>query len=392
MAENITLNNVATFQNDTTAVNVVNNNNAAITTAFVDVLSRSGVSPNPMLSTLDMNNNQIVNLPFPTTLNSPARLADVTNAQNISIISATTGTSGHVVPFLDGTNTWSAPQTFNAFGIGTTTGLTLGVSTGVVTSGSSYNAGIVNFTDAINVGANFSNGFTVNQAFGGSTLQGGRAGLNASLTLTSATNAANPNRNYLAVQGIAFGNSADGGTNPNSIGTSAGLLFGGFFQSNLGSSSTSLQQASALGGSLTIEAESSAWAKTLLQLSSNPADAVNGSAINTMIWLNNDPGSTAKWTNAILIDNQGGIGTFPIATTGTIFKTGTGSCATGIDFTSTTFSGNPFQSVNFSVTSAGIISSGSNGASNGTLQLFGLTSGNLTLFSNNTANLLTISQ
>src|SRR6266853_104892 len=336
MAENITLNNVATFQNDTTAVNVVNNNNAAITTAFIDTLSRSGVSPNPMLSTLDMNNNQIVNLPFPTTLNSPARLADVTNAQNISIISATTGTSGHVVPFLDGTNTWSAPQTFNAFGIGTTTGLTLGVSTGVVTSGSSYNAGIVNFTDAINVGANFSNGFTVNQAFGGSTLQGGRAGLNASLTLTSATNAANPNRNYLAVQGIAFGNSADGGT--------------------------------------------------------NPADAVNGSAINTMIWLNNDPGSTAKWTNAILIDNQGGIGTFPIATTGTIFKTGTGSCATGIDFTSTTFSGNPFQSVNFSVTSAGIISSGSNGASNGTLQLFGLTSGNLTLFSNNTANLLTISQ
>src|SRR5258706_2438254 len=118
MAENINLNNVATFQNDTTAVNVVNTNNAAITTAFTDTLSRSGVSPNQMLSTLDMNNNQIINLPFPTTLNSPARLQDVTNAQNITIINATTGTSGHTVPFLDGVNTWSAIQNFNAGLIG----------------------------------------------------------------------------------------------------------------------------------------------------------------------------------------------------------------------------------------------------------------------------------
>src|SRR5882672_2864949 len=212
MAENLNLNNVATFQNDTSAVNTVNSNFSAITTAMNDVLSRSGVSPNQMSSTLDMNNNQIINLPFPTTLNSPARLQDVTNAQNISIITATTGTSGHVVPFLDGTNTWSAPQTFNAFGVGTTTGFTIGVSTGIVTLGGNYNASIINFTDAINVGANFSNGLSVNQAFGGSTLQGGRAAINASLSLTSATSGANPNRQYLGMQGIAFGNSGDGGT------------------------------------------------------------------------------------------------------------------------------------------------------------------------------------
>src|SRR6266446_6183023 len=125
MAENINLNNVATFQNDTSAVNTVNNNNAAITTAFTDVLSRSGVGPNQMSSALDMNGNQIINLPFPSTLNSPARLADVTSAQNITIINATTGTSGHTVPFLDGTNTWSAPQTITLSSLGTGTGLTL---------------------------------------------------------------------------------------------------------------------------------------------------------------------------------------------------------------------------------------------------------------------------
>src|SRR5258707_8079907 len=125
MAENISHNNVATFQNDTTAVNVVYGNNAAITTAFTDTLSRSGISPNQMTSTLDMNNNQMINLPFPTTLNSPARLQDVTNAQNITIINATTGTSGYVVGFLDGTNTWSAPQTLSLPSLGTGTGLNI---------------------------------------------------------------------------------------------------------------------------------------------------------------------------------------------------------------------------------------------------------------------------
>src|SRR5258707_15684928 len=104
MAENITLNNVATFQNDTTAVNTINGNNTAIVNAFTDVLSRSGVGPNQMTSTLDMNNNQIINLPPPQTVNSPARLADVVAASSITITNATTGTSGHTVPFLDGNN------------------------------------------------------------------------------------------------------------------------------------------------------------------------------------------------------------------------------------------------------------------------------------------------
>src|SRR5258708_20847859 len=98
MAENITLNNVATFQNDTTAVNTINGNNAAITTAFVDVLSRSGVSPNQMTSNLDMNSNQILNLPPPATTSSPARLIDVVS--NPSITVPPVGTSGATVPLL----------------------------------------------------------------------------------------------------------------------------------------------------------------------------------------------------------------------------------------------------------------------------------------------------
>jgi len=91
MAENIILNPVATFQNDTTAVNTVNNNNATITTAFQDVLSRSGQSPNTMGSPLDMNSWPIINLPPPGTSNSPARLIDVTTTNPITISLSLTG-------------------------------------------------------------------------------------------------------------------------------------------------------------------------------------------------------------------------------------------------------------------------------------------------------------
>src|SRR5882672_984766 len=121
MAENYTPNPVTTFVNDTTAANTVNNNFTAISTAFTDVLSRSGVSPNQMTSTLDMNNNQIINLPFPSTANSPARLIDVVSPGSLTVTNATTGTSGHAVPFLDGANTWSAVQNFNAGVVATNT-------------------------------------------------------------------------------------------------------------------------------------------------------------------------------------------------------------------------------------------------------------------------------
>jgi hypothetical protein len=110
MAENVTLNPVVTFSNDTTAVNTVNGNYTTITNAFTDVLSRSGVSPNQMNSTLDMNSNQIINLSPPATINSPARLADVVTNPTITV--PPTGTSGAVVGFLNGNNTYSGSSTF----------------------------------------------------------------------------------------------------------------------------------------------------------------------------------------------------------------------------------------------------------------------------------------
>lgn len=108
----ITLTNLANLQNENTAVNDINSNNATITTAFDNTLSRDGTAPNTMGSNLDMNNNQILNLPTPATVNSPARLIDVVSNPTLSV--PPTGTSGHTVPFLDGNNTWSGTNAFAA--------------------------------------------------------------------------------------------------------------------------------------------------------------------------------------------------------------------------------------------------------------------------------------
>src|SRR6266478_2620730 len=101
----ITLTNLVNLQNETTAVNAINANNAVLTTAMDNTLSRDGTAPNPMQANLDMNSNQILNLPPPSTVNSPARLIDV--ASNPTITVPAVGTSGATVPLLNANNTFS---------------------------------------------------------------------------------------------------------------------------------------------------------------------------------------------------------------------------------------------------------------------------------------------
>lgn len=72
----ITLSNLANLQNETTAVNTINSNNSAISTAFFNALYTSG---DQMEGNLDMNSNQILNLPSPGSPQSPVRLIDIVN-------------------------------------------------------------------------------------------------------------------------------------------------------------------------------------------------------------------------------------------------------------------------------------------------------------------------
>jgi len=73
----VTLADVGSLIDATTAATTINNNNAAIVAAVDNTLSRDGTSPNTMASTIDMNGNRIVNLPLPITVDEPVRLVDL---------------------------------------------------------------------------------------------------------------------------------------------------------------------------------------------------------------------------------------------------------------------------------------------------------------------------
>lgn len=143
MAENITLAPVSSFTNDSSAVATVNANSTLIQNAFQNVLDRNGSAPNAMNSALDMNSFNIINLPPPATLNSPARLIDVVTNPTITV--PTTGTSGSTVPLLNGNNTYSGTSTFTGAvtfsstvsGLSPLTVTTLNVTGTEVLSGSS---------------------------------------------------------------------------------------------------------------------------------------------------------------------------------------------------------------------------------------------------------------
>ena len=59
----ITLNNVGSLLDATTAATTINNNSAVLVAAMDNTLSRDGTSPNQMAADLDMNSHNILNLP-----------------------------------------------------------------------------------------------------------------------------------------------------------------------------------------------------------------------------------------------------------------------------------------------------------------------------------------
>ncbi|SRR6266481_4532278 len=88
----ITLQSVASIDNSLIAA--VNNNNAILTSAVDNTLSRDGTSPNPMTSILDMNNHQIINIPFASTPNQPVALGQITPGSTANGIVATGDATG----------------------------------------------------------------------------------------------------------------------------------------------------------------------------------------------------------------------------------------------------------------------------------------------------------
>lgn len=142
----ITLTDLVNLTNQTTAVNAINNNNAVLTTAMDNTLSRDGTQPNTMGATLDMNSNQIINLPQPNTVNSPLRLGDVVNP----ILPPPALLSGNNI--YTGNNSFTGANTFSNSGNSFTGGtfaspVISGTPTGTTTKFIADGANIINAAD-----------------------------------------------------------------------------------------------------------------------------------------------------------------------------------------------------------------------------------------------------
>ena len=80
MTDKVTLNTYVNTENFTSLCTGLNQDNATITAAFDNTVSRDGTQPNQMDANLDMNSNRILNLPAPVSSNEPIRLQDLANA------------------------------------------------------------------------------------------------------------------------------------------------------------------------------------------------------------------------------------------------------------------------------------------------------------------------
>lgn len=116
----ITLSNVGSLIDATTAQTTINSNFATIQTAMDNTLSRDGTQPNTMANALDMNGHQIINLPAPVTGNSPVRLTDIQTYSGGGTVTVNAvpsgGTTGQVLTKNSNTSfdeVWSSAPVLN---------------------------------------------------------------------------------------------------------------------------------------------------------------------------------------------------------------------------------------------------------------------------------------
>lgn len=100
------LGQLASLENQTSAIQTINDNSDKIETAIEGTLSRYGEAPNQMEAPLDMNSQRILNLPAPITDNEPARWADLKYSFSLTGEIVVPAMSGNAGKFLttDGTD------------------------------------------------------------------------------------------------------------------------------------------------------------------------------------------------------------------------------------------------------------------------------------------------
>lgn len=266
--------------------------------------------------------------------------------------------SGSVVSTMTG-NTWSALQTFSA-------GITVNGTASIVPSGlqqalnvtqnpsgtaSNPSWNIFNIAaDLVDAGSGFSTGVAIIQGFGTSTAKGGRQAISAVVSLNSATNSGNTNRNYVGGVFIGQAQASDGGGS----GTEKGAIFGlnSVGQLLSGTFFTSVKSYEADVAAVSGTSVLDKYGIHIAQLSN---DAVAGSRNDAALAFANQSGAVG-WGTLIQIGDTAAADN-PLKTTGTILGLKSSpTIANGIDLSGAgSITGNAFASPSFSVNGGGVV-------------------------------------
>jgi|SRR6478609_873388 len=112
MTKIVELGTLASLENQTSAIQTLNDNSQKIEDAFENTLSRDGSSPNQMGAPLDMNSKRILNLPAPASDTDPARWTDVKDAQLLlggTVIPSQVGNDGKLLSTDGSALEWLSP-------------------------------------------------------------------------------------------------------------------------------------------------------------------------------------------------------------------------------------------------------------------------------------------
>jgi hypothetical protein len=177
------------------------------------------------------------------------------------------------------------------------------------------------------------------QRFGGSSVYGGRIGLYSSIEQSAATNSSNTNRNYVALQGSAYCNTGDNGTDTGA--NAKGAFFGGGFATYVEGTAQNLLNVTAAEFNTFVKSGASAKFQFGLQIAS--ANAQRGVGYDAAISISGlaDAITHAGYGVGILFNSANGAE--PFSSTSTIIAAVTNSSATvqeGIDFSSYTITNN----------------------------------------------------
>lgn len=106
----LTLLDVASLQNETTAIQTLNENFAAIEEFAENTYSRDGTTPNQLESSLDVNSQRVINLPPPGAGTDAARLVDILEAALPDIaIPSLTGNADKILTNDESILIWRSP-------------------------------------------------------------------------------------------------------------------------------------------------------------------------------------------------------------------------------------------------------------------------------------------